>query len=145
MMTIAQKKQQTKELLDDLKQKQKAARKDKDEKEAARLQDLIYQEQVRVDKYRVSVKPVRFKNGHVVNGALIDQYRKKLPKTGELTAYFEEGPEVPRLLVLAHSTGKIALVDWSEHFDSVKLPEGEDLLERLGIVLTETRQVHRES
>lgn len=117
-----------------LKKFQTAARKEKDTAEARRLGEKIETLERSLPRYKVTVQPIQFSNGVVVDGALIKAYCKKVPKGSPLTIAFTDFYG----LTLMHKSGFISLQNVAHLYEGFELKKGEVFIDELGITISST-------
>lgn len=115
--------------LTDIRKELRKAEKAKHRNDVNKLNAVIAGMEKRMGFYSVSVKPVQFSNGFVLNGTLLEQFMRKLPKGSHLVASFA-GEDA---LEIKYKNGKLYLYDLRQYFSGIKLPKGEVFLDDLGI------------
>lgn len=115
-----------------LKKSQAVARKEKDRTGEGILGEKIEFLERSLPRYKLTVQPVQFSNGVVVDGALIKAYCKKVPKGSSLTIAFTDFYG----LTLMHKSGFISLNNAAHFYEGFILKKGEEIADELGITIS---------
>lgn len=131
---LTEKRKSVQEEIRRLKKFQRIAVKEKNDQEHERLDKLIETLERSLPRYKVTVQPIQFSNGVVVDGALIKAYCKKVPKGSPLTIAFTDFYG----LTLMHKSGFISLQNVAHLYEGFELKKGEVFIDELGITISST-------